>query len=144
MLRLLVGTTRRTRGNPKSLSFIQKKLSEARESINTKPNVRQENGQSNWVGNYQSIGTIGNRQISKSKQRVSLTILTISGLLNIGYRIMLKRSDGTQEESTTLNTFPVGGGVTRQTHTNGKHLGYIYFDELTGADETYARTHPKH
>ena len=57
---------------------------------------------------------------------------------------MLKRSDGTQEESTTLNTFPVGGGVTRKTHTNGKHLGYIYFDELTGANKTYARTHPKH
>ena len=54
---------------------------------------------------------------------------------------MLKRSDGTQEESTTLNTFLVGGGITRQTHTNRKHLGYIYFDELTGADETYARTH---
>ena len=83
---------------------------------------------------------IGNRQISKSKQRVCLTILTISGLLNIG--IMLRRSDGTQEESTTLNTFPVGGGVARQSHTNGKHLGYIHFNELTGADETYARTHP--
>ena len=52
--------------------------------------------------------------------------------LNIGYRIMLKRSDGTQEEITTLNTFPVRGGVAHQTHTNGKHLGYNYFDELTG------------
>ena len=57
---------------------------------------------------------------------------------------MLKRSEGTQEESTTINTFPVGGAVARQTHTNGKHLGYIYFNKWTGADETYARTHPKH
>ena len=57
---------------------------------------------------------------------------------------MLKRSEGTQEESSTLNTFPEGGGVARQTHANGKHLGYIYFNVLTGADETYARTHPKH
>ena len=57
---------------------------------------------------------------------------------------MLKRSDGTQEELTTFNTFPVRGGVAHQTHTNGKHLGYIYNDVLTGADETYARTHPKH
>ena len=57
---------------------------------------------------------------------------------------MLKRSDGKQEEMTTLNTFPVSGGVAHQTHTNGKHLGYIYLDELSGADETYARTHPNH
>ena len=57
---------------------------------------------------------------------------------------MLKRSDSTQEELTTLNTFPVRGGVAHHTHTNGKHLGYIYFNVLTGADETYARTHPKH
>ena len=61
------------------------------------------------------------------------------GLLNIGYRIMLESSDGTQEEITTLNTFPVRGDVAHQTHTNGKHLGYIYLDVLTGADETYAR-----
>ena len=40
---------------------------------------------------------------------------------------MLKCSDGTQEESTTLNTFPVGGGVARQTHTNGKRVSRFNF-----------------
>ena len=54
---------------------------------------------------------------------------------------MLKHSDGKQEEMTTLNILSRRGGVAHLTHTNGKHLGYIYID---GADETYARTHPKH
>ena len=55
---------------------------------------------------------------------------------------MIKRSDGKQEEMTTLNTLSRRGGVTHLTHTNRKHLGHIY--ELSGADETYARTLPKH
>ena len=38
----------------------------------------------------------------------------------------------------------VFGSVENQARRSRKHLGYIYFDELTGADETYARTHPKH
>ena len=82
-------------------------------------------------------------QSNKVQKGTGKSQVTISGLQYIGYRIMLKCSDGTQEESTTLNTFPVGGGVARQTHTNGNHLGYIYFDVLNRADETYARTHPK-
>ena len=96
------------------------------------------------VGNYQSIRTVGNRQNSKSNKGCLLQLSQLFGLQIISYRITLKRSDGTQEDSTTLNTFPVGGGVARHTHTNGKHLGYIHLNVLTGADETYARTHPKH
>ena len=57
---------------------------------------------------------------------------------------MIKRSDGKQEEITTLNTLSRRGGVAHLTHTNGKHLGHNYVDELSGADETYARTLPKH
>ena len=57
---------------------------------------------------------------------------------------MIKHSDGKQEEMTTLNTIPVRGGVARQTLTNGNTWVNIYCDELSGADETYARTHPKH
>ena len=96
------------------------------------------------VGNYQSIRTTGNRQNSKSNKGCLLLLSQLSGLPIISYRIMLKRSDGTHEESTTLNTFPVRGGVAHHAHTNGKHLGYIYINVLAGADETYARTHPKH
>ena len=57
---------------------------------------------------------------------------------------MIKRSDGKQEEMTTLNTISVRGGVAHLTHTKGKHLGYKHIDELSGRDETYARTLPKH
>ena len=56
---------------------------------------------------------------------------------------MIKRSDGKQEEMTTLNTLSRRGGVAHLTHTNRKHLGHIYIDELSGADKTYARTLPK-
>ena len=57
---------------------------------------------------------------------------------------MIKRSDGKQEEMTTLHTIPVRGGVAHQTLTNGNTWVNIHIDELSGADETYARTHPKH
>ena len=57
---------------------------------------------------------------------------------------MIKCSDGKQEEMTTLNTIPVRGGVAHQTLTNGNTWVNIHIDKLSGADETYARTHPKH
>ena len=57
---------------------------------------------------------------------------------------MIKRSDGKQEKMTTLKTLFLWGGVPHLTHTKGKHLGYIYIDKLSGDDETYARTLPKH
>ena len=57
---------------------------------------------------------------------------------------MIKSSDGKQEEMITLNTISLKGGVAHLTHTKGKHLGYNHIDELPGADETYARTLPKH
>ena len=57
---------------------------------------------------------------------------------------MIKRSDGKQEEMTTLNALSLWGGVAHLTHTKGKHLGYNYVDELSAADETYACTFPKH
>ena len=45
---------------------------------------------------------------------------------------------------TTLNTISLWRGVAHLTDTKGKHLGYNYTDELSGDDETYARTLPKH
>ena len=47
-----------------------------------------------------------------------------------------------QEEINIKYSLSRRGGVAHLTHTNGKHLGNIYFDELSGADETYARTLP--
>ena len=57
---------------------------------------------------------------------------------------MIKRSEGKQEEMTTLNTIPIRGDVAHHTLTNGNTWVNIHNDELSGADETYARTHPKH
>ena len=57
---------------------------------------------------------------------------------------MIKRSDGKQEEMTALNALSLWGGVAHLTHTKGKHLGNNHVDKLSGADETYARTLPKH
>ena len=57
---------------------------------------------------------------------------------------MIKCSDGKQEEMTALNTISRWGGFAHLTHTNGKHLGNNHVDELSGADETYAHTLPKH
>ena len=54
---------------------------------------------------------------------------------------MIKRSDGKQEEMTTLNTIPVRGGVA-QTQTGKPGLKFTSTNKR--ADETYARTHPKH
>ena len=54
---------------------------------------------------------------------------------------MIKHSDGKQEEMNIKYSLTY---VAHLTHTKGKHLGYNYIDKLSGADETYARTLPKH
>ena len=77
-------------------------------------------------------------------KRLSIQYLNLSGLHNINYRINDQRSDGKQEVMTRLNTISLGGGTAHLTHTKGKHLGNNYPDALPGADETYARTLPKH
>ena len=57
---------------------------------------------------------------------------------------MMKRSDGKQEEMTTLNTIPVGEASLAKLTQLGNTWVNIHVHELTGSDETYARTHPKY
>ena len=45
---------------------------------------------------------------------------------------------------TNLYTSSRWGGAAHLNTQTGNTWGYIHLDELTGADETYARTLPKH
>ena len=87
-----------------------------------------------------SITQVGKGYVENQYQRGVYHNLSISGLPTISYRIMIKRSDGKQEEMTILNTFSRRGGVAHLTHTNEKYLGHNYVDELSGADETCTHT----
>ena len=75
---------------------------------------------------------------------MSLTISQLSGLREISCRINDQRSDGKQEEHWGLNTLSLWGGAAHLHTLKGNTWGTINNDALPGADETYARTLPKH
>ena len=96
-------------------------------------NEWQKNNQSEMGRTQSGQSNRRNRLSRKSYQRGVKNNLAQTGLQSIGDRIKAQeRSDRKQEEMITLNTFPERGGVAHHTHTNGKHLGYIYLDELSG------------
>ena len=86
-----------------------------------------------WIVHNRVNQTEGTGYLVNRYQRGVNNNLAESGLQTIGYRIKYQeRSDGEQEEMTTLNTFPERWGVAHHTHKREKHLGKIYFDELSG------------